>query len=161
MPSFDITSKLDLQEVDNALNNANKEIVNRFDFKNTNTELVREEMKLRLVSSDEGRVEAALDILESKLTKRGVSLKSLERSKPYPVGNQRVRQDITLVSGIAQDKAKDIVRALKDSKIKVQASIQADTVRVSGKDRDELQKAIAHCRAQNFPIELQFGNFRD
>jgi uncharacterized protein YajQ (UPF0234 family) len=161
MPSFDIVSKLDLQEVDNAVNNAVKEILNRFDFRNTNTELEREDKKIKIVSSDEGRVAAALDILESKLTKRGVSLKALERGKPYAVGNQRLRQDLTLVDGIAQDKAKDLVKRLKDSKLKVQASIQADTLRVSGKDRDELQRAIAFCRTQDFPLDLQFINFRE
>jgi len=161
MPSFDIVSKLDLQEVDNAVNNSVKEIANRFDFRNTKTELEREDKKIRIESSDEGRVAAALDILESKMTKRGVSLKSLERGKPYPVGNQRLRQDLELVDGIAQDKAKDLVKRLKDSKLKVQASIQADTLRVAGKDRDELQRAITFCRTQDFPLDLQFTNFRD
>jgi hypothetical protein len=160
MPSFDIVSKLNMMEVDNALVQAQKEVGQRFDFKNTETTMERVENAIIIKSNAEDRLTAARDVLYTKLGKRGVSLKHVEPADPEPSG-KGVKQTIALVDGIAQDKAKEIVKAIKDSKLKVQASIQGDTLRVSGKDRDELQRTIQFCRAQGFPVELQFNNFRD
>jgi cyclic-di-GMP-binding protein len=160
MPSFDIVSKLDLMEVDNALVQAQKEVSQRFDFKNTHTEIERADKVINMKSSAEDRLVAALDVLYTKLGKRNVSLKHVDPQKIEPSG-KGVKQTINLVDGIAQDKAKQIVAAIKNSKLKVQASIQGETLRVSGKDRDELQRVIAFVRAQNFPVELQFNNFRE
>jgi uncharacterized protein YajQ (UPF0234 family) len=161
MPSFDITSKLNSPEVDNALIQANKEIGTRYDFRNVPTELTREGSSLKLSSANDEKIKAMREVLYTKLVKRGVSLKHLEEQRSEPTPGGKVKQEIKLIEGIAQDKAKDIIRYIKDAKFKVQASIQADVVRVSGKDRDELQKVIAGVRQQDFPLELQFSNFRD
>lgn len=160
MPSFDIVSKLNSMEVDNALVQAQKEVGQRFDFKNTDTSIERLDGLIQLKSSTEDRIVAAVDVLYGKLVKRGVSLKHLDPQKVEPSG-KGVKQALKLVDGIAQDKAKEIVAAIKNSKLKVQASIQGDTLRVSGKDRDELQRAIALCRSKDFGVELQFNNFRE
>jgi len=160
MPSFDIVSKLSFMEVDNALVHAQKEVSTRFDFKNTQTEIERVDQTINLKSSDEERINAARDVLYSKFVKRGVALTHIEPDKIEPSG-KGVKQTLKLVDGIAQDKAKPIVNAVKNAKLKVQAAIQGDTLRVTGKDRDELQKAIAFIKAQKFAIELQFINFRE
>jgi uncharacterized protein YajQ (UPF0234 family) len=161
MPSFDIVSKLNQQEVDNAVNQSQKEIATRYDFKDTATEVLRQDMVISLRSSTEDRLRAALDVLQTKLVRRGVSLKSVELGTVEPTAKGHAKQDIKLLEGVSQDRAKEIVRAIKDQKLKVQASIQGDAVRVSGKDKDELQRTIAFVRGQNFPVELQFVNFRD
>ncbi|MCC6809621.1 MAG: YajQ family cyclic di-GMP-binding protein [Deltaproteobacteria bacterium] len=162
MPSFDIVSKLPSAEVDNAVVQAQKEIATRFDFKNTAAEIVRAENVITVRANSDDRLNAAIEVLHAKMVKRGVSLTHLDESKePEPTAKGGKKKDITLTDGIAQDKAKEIVKALKESKIKVQASIQGDTLRVSGKNRDDLQTAIAFVKGQKLPIALQFTNYRD
>jgi cyclic-di-GMP-binding protein len=160
MPSFDIVSKIAWNEVDNALNQAQKELSQRFDFKDTDTEVSKTEDGLLITSSSEDRCKAAYKVLEDKLVKRKVSLKFLEVGEPEASG-KGARIAITVQDGIESEHAKDIVRRIKDSKLKVQASIQEEQVRVSGKSRDDLQQVIALVRAAGLPIELQFINFRD
>jgi len=160
MPSFDIVSKIAMHEVDNALQQAQKEIAQRYDFKDTGTEVEKTADGLVLRSSSEDRLNAALKVLHDKLVKRKVSLKFLDPQKLEEAG-KGVRQLIKLKDGIDVDNAREIVRRIKDSKIKVQASIQEMQVRVSGKNKDDLQAAIALIRAAGLPIELSFTNFRD
>ena len=160
MPSFDVVSKLDHHEVDNAIDQARREVSTRFDFKDTGTEIEKNADGIAIRSSTEDRLNAAYKVLEDKMVKRKVSLKSLEAKDPVQSG-QTWRQLVTLKEGVDQDRAKQIVRTIKDSKIKVQAAIQADLVRVSGKKRDELQEAIALLRGQDFGLPLQFINFRE
>jgi uncharacterized protein YajQ (UPF0234 family) len=160
MPSFDVVSKLDRHEVDNAVDQAKREITTRFDFKDTGTEIEKNEEGISIKSNSEGRIEGAFKVLEDKMVKRKVSLKSLDPQKPQPSG-QTWRQLIKLKEGVDIDRAKQIVKAIKDSKIKVQAAIQGDLVRVTGKKRDELQETIALLRNQDFGLPLQFINFRD
>lgn len=159
--SFDIVSKVDMQEVRNALDQAIKEIRQRFDLKDTHSEVTLEgNENIQLASSNEYKLEAVKDILAQKLVKRGVSLKNLTYGKVEPATGQSVRQKISLQQGIPIEKAKEIVRLVKDSKKKAQASIQGDTVRISSKDRDELQAIIALLRAKDLGLELQFTNYR-
>jgi cyclic-di-GMP-binding protein len=159
--SFDIVSKVDIQEVRNALDQAIKEIRQRFDLKDTHSEVTLEgNENIQLASSNEYKLEAVKDILAQKLVKRGVSLKNLTYGKVEPATGQSVRQKISLQQGIPIEKAKEIVRLVKDSKKKAQASIQGDTVRISSKDRDELQAIIALLRAKDLGLELQFTNYR-
>ncbi len=161
MPSFDIVSKVQWNEVDNALNQAQKEIAQRFDFKDTDTAIERNDEGLNLRSSSEERVKAAFSVLQDKLVKRKVSLKHLDPQKTEPTGKGGAKMLVKVKEGIEGDHAKDIVRRIKDSKIKVQASIQEAQVRVSGKNRDDLQAAMQLVREANLPLELQFINFRD
>src|SRR6202451_769257 len=159
--SFDIVSKVDIQEVRNAIEQAIKEIRQRFDLRDTNSEVTLEGSEnSQLASSNEYKLEAVKDILAQKLVKRGVSLKNLTYGKVEPATGQSVRQKISLQQGIPVDKAKEIVRLVKDSKKKAQASIQGDTVRISSKDRDELQAIIALLRGKDMGLELQFTNYR-
>ncbi len=159
--SFDIVSKVDMQEVRNALDQAIKEIRQRFDLKDSHSEVTLEgNENIQLASSNEYKLEAVKDILAQKLVKRGVSLKNLTYGKVEPATGQSVRQKISLQQGIPIEKAKEIVRLVKDSKKKAQASIQGDTVRISSKDRDELQAIIALLRAKDLGLELQFTNYR-
>ncbi len=161
MPSFDVVSKLDQHEVDNATNQASKEIAQRYDFKGTDTTIEKTDEGIVLRSNSEGRLDAARDVLETKMVRRQVSLKSLDPQTPQPAGGNTWRQLIKLKEGVSTEKAKEIVKAIKDSKMKVQASIQGDAVRVSGKKRDDLQSAIALLKEQDFDLPLQFVNFRD
>jgi uncharacterized protein YajQ (UPF0234 family) len=161
MPSFDVVSKLDQHEIDNATNQAIKEIAQRFDFKGTETTVERTEEGIVIRSNSEGRLDAARDVLETKLVRRQVSLKSLDVQQPQPAGGKMWRQVIKLKEGVSKEKAKDIVKAIKDSKLKVQPSIQGDAVRISGKKRDDLQAAIAMLKEHDFDLPLQFVNFRD
>jgi uncharacterized protein YajQ (UPF0234 family) len=161
MPSFDVVSKLDQHEVDNATNQASKEISQRFDFKGTDTTIEQTEEGIVIRSNSEGRLDAARDVLETKMVRRQVSLKSLDVQEPQPAGGKMWRQVIKLKEGVSKEKAKDIVKTIKDSKLKVQASIQGDAVRVSGKKRDDLQATIAMLKEQDFDLPLQFVNFRD
>jgi uncharacterized protein YajQ (UPF0234 family) len=161
VPSFDIVSKLNRNEVDNAVNQAVKEVGTRFDFRDTGTTIEQTEDGIVLRSDSEGRLEAAYGVLEEKMIKRKVSLKSLDAQEPAQAGGQTWRQLVKLKEGVEQDKAKEIVKAIKDSKIKVQVAIQGDLVRVSGKKKDELQEAIAFLRTKDFDLPLQFVNFRD
>jgi len=158
--SFDIVSKTDMQEVANAVNQARREVETRYDLKGSKNEILEEKMDLVLTSSDDMKLKAVLDILQSKLHRRGVDLKALTIKDPEPAAGGTVRQRITLQQGIPTDKAKEIVKAIKDAKMKVQASIQADQVRVSGKNRDDLQAVIALLKGKEFGIELQFTNYR-
>jgi len=160
--SFDIVSKVDLQEVRNAIDQALKEIHQRFDLKDSHSEinLVEGDKEIQLASASEYKLEAVKQILGQKLVKRGVSLKNLTYGKLEPAAGQSVRQKISLQQGIPTEKAKEIVRIVKDSKKKVQASIQGDTVRIAGKDRDDLQAIIATLRGKDLGVELTFTNYR-
>ena len=159
--SFDIVSKVDIQEVRNAIDQASKEIHTRFDLKNSHSEIRLEGSDtIQLASADEYKLKAVTEILEQKLVKRGVSLKALTFGKVEQASGSTVRQKITLQQGIASEKAKEIVRVVKDSKKKAQASIQGDTVRISGKDRDTLQEIIALLKGHDFGIDMQFTNYR-
>ncbi len=159
--SFDIVSKVDFQEVRNAIDQAMKEVRTRFDLKDSHSEIRLEgEEAIHLASVDEYKLEAVKEILQQKLVRRGVSLKALTFDKVEPAAGSSVRQRITLQQGIAAEKAKEIVRIIKDSKKKVQASIQGDTVRVAGKDRDSLQEVIALLRGRDLGIDMQFTNYR-
>jgi uncharacterized protein YajQ (UPF0234 family) len=160
--SFDIVSKIDLAEVSNAIQQATKEIITRFDLKDSKShiELNEKDNKLILASADEYKLKAVIEILQSKLVKRNVPLKGLTYGVVQPAAGSSVRQEITLQQGIAKEKASDIVKAIKDSKKKAQASIQGDLVRVSAKDRDTLQEVIALLKAKDFGIDMQFTNYR-
>src|SRR6516165_3054377 len=159
--SFDIVSKVDVQEVRNAIDQAMKEIHQRFDLKDSHSEIKLEGSdSIQLASANEYKHEAVKEILGQKLVKRGVSLKNLTYGKMEPAAGQSVRQKISLQQGIPTEKAKEIVKLIKDAKKKAQASIQGDTVRVSSKDRDELQSIIAMLRGRDMGVELQFTNYR-
>jgi cyclic-di-GMP-binding protein len=160
--SFDIVSKVDLQEVSNAIQNALKEIHTRFDLKDSKSDIQLEGKEaLVLSSADEYKLKAVTDILQGKLVKRGVPIKALSYGTVEPAAGSSVRQKITMQQGIPIEKAREIVKLIKDSKKKVQASIQGDTVRVSGKDRDALQEIIALLRGHDFGIDMQFTNYRN
>jgi cyclic-di-GMP-binding protein len=160
--SFDIVSKVDLQEVSNAIQNALKEVHTRFDLKDSKSDIQLEGKEaLVLSSSDEYKLKAVTDILQSKLIKRGVPIKALSYGTVEPAAGSSVRQKITMQQGIPMEKAKEIVKTIKDSKKKVQASIQGDAVRVSGKDRDSLQEIIALLKGHDFGIDMQFTNYRN
>jgi uncharacterized protein YajQ (UPF0234 family) len=159
--SFDIVSKVDIQEVRNAIDQAMKEIRQRFDLKDSHSDIKLEGTdSIQLSSASEYKLEAVKEILGQKLVKRGVSLKNLTYDKLEQAAGQSVRQKINLQQGIPTEKAKEIVKLVKDSKKKAQASIQGDTVRVSSKDRDELQAIIALLRGKDLGVDLQFTNYR-
>jgi uncharacterized protein YajQ (UPF0234 family) len=159
--SFDIVSKVDIQEVKNAIETASKEIRQRFDLKATKSEIRLEEEKELVVSSDdEYKLKAVLDVLQTKLIKRGVSLKALDYQKIEKALGGTARQRITLQNGIATEKAKEISKAIRDSKLKVQAQIQGEQIRVSSKSKDELQNVMNDLRSKDFGIDLQFVNYR-
>jgi uncharacterized protein YajQ (UPF0234 family) len=157
---FDVVSKIDMAEVTNAITQAMKEIGQRFDFKGSKSNITQEKDALVVVSDDEYKLKSVIDILQNKLIKRGVPVRNLTYGKVEAALSGTVRQRITLQQGIPTDKAKEIVKAIKEAKIKVQASIQADQVRVSGKSRDDLQTTIALLKGKDFGIELQFDNYR-
>jgi len=161
MPSFDVVSKVDLMELDNAINIARKELGTRYDFRGTNTDLERGEEGIIIRSSDESHAAAALTVLRERMSKRGVSQRSLDPKPVEPAGGKTVRQLILVKQGIEIETAKKMVKAIKDAKIKAQASIQGDELRVSGKNRDDLQTAIALLRKGDYGLDLQFVNFRD
>ena len=160
--SFDITSNVDLQEVDNALNQARKEVAQRYDFKGSKAsiEFDTKESKLVLVADDEFKLNALWEIVQTRLVRRNVPVKNLARGTATPAGNSTVRQEITLQQGIPTEAAKDIVKFLKDSKKKVQASIQSDQLRVTSASKDELQDVMRILREHDFGVALQFGNYR-
>jgi uncharacterized protein YajQ (UPF0234 family) len=159
--TFDISSDIDHAEVVNAINQALKEVHTRFDFKGSKSNIEVEGKEAIILSSeDEYRLKSLNDILQSKFVKRGVPLKGLTYGKIEPAAGGTARQRITLQQGIPQEKAKEIVKFIKDTKLKVQASIQGELVRVTGKDRDTLQQVIAQLRDQDFGIDMQFGNYR-
>jgi cyclic-di-GMP-binding protein len=161
MPSFDVVCKLDLQEVDNAINQTLKEVGQRFDFRGTPTEVTREEHAIQLRSADDFKVRALADILREKLARRQVPLRALAEQpiEPGPAGSAKQRLD--LQQGIETEKAREIVKLIKESKLKVQAAIQGDQVRVSGKKRDDLQSVVKLLRDRDLGIAMQFVNFRD
>ena len=160
--TFDIASTIEIPEVINAIQQSMKELITRFDLKDSksNIELIEKDKKIILTSKDEFKLKAVSDILEGKLVKRKVPLKGLSYQPFQQAGGNTVRQEITLQQGIPIEKAKEIVKAIKDSKKKVQASIQGDVVRVAGKDRDTLQDVIQMLRGHDFGIDMQFINFR-
>ena len=158
--SFDVTSKVDYAEVTNAINQTTKEVSQRFDFKGSKAAVEVQDKDLILSAEDETKLRNMNDILQSKLVKRNVPLKALNYEKTEPAAGGTVRQTVKVQQGIPIEKAKEIIKFIKDSKLKVQASIQGDTVRVSGKDRDTLQETIAKLKAQDFGIDMQFTNYR-
>ena len=161
MPSFDIVSKVPWNEVDNALNQAQKEVAQRFDFRGTGVELEKTADGIVIRGSSDERVKAALDVLKEKLIKRKVSLKHLEPGKLEATGKGGSKLLVKILEGIDVDHARTLVKWIKDEKLKVVAGIQEQQVRVSGKKKDDLQVAIAALRAKDFDLELQFINFRD
>jgi cyclic-di-GMP-binding protein len=160
--SFDVVSKIEMPEVHNAVQQAMKEIIQRFDLKDSHSsiEMNEKDKKLVLASQDEFKLRAITEILQGKLVKRQVPLKGLSYGPIIPSAGSSVKQEVTLQQGIAIEKARDIVKKIKDSKLKVQASIQGDFVRVAGKDRDTLQSVIKLLRDSDFGIDMQFINFR-
>ncbi|MGU9957824.1 MAG: YajQ family cyclic di-GMP-binding protein [Arenicellales bacterium WSBS_2016_MAG_OTU3] len=161
MPSFDVVSEIDWPEVTNAVDQANREIGNRFDFKGSDTKVVLADKSLTLHAEDEFKLSQALDILKLRLSKRGVDLGALEIGEPEGATTGRAKQNINIRHGIDQTTAKDLVKRIKAAKLKVQAAVQSDQVRVTGKKRDDLQAAIALLKAVDMGLPLQFTNFRD
>ena len=161
MPSFDVVSEVDMQEVRNAADQANREISNRFDFKGSDARAEQQEGKLILFADDEFKIGQARDILQLKLSKRGVDIGCLQADKVEIVGGNKARQEMTVRQGIDTELAKKIVKLIKDSKLKVQAAIQGDRLRVTGKKRDDLQAVIAFLRQQKLGLPLQYINFRE
>ncbi len=158
--SFDIACKIDLQEVSNAINQATKEIQQRYDLKGSKSAIVQEKEAIVVTSDDDFKLKAVIDILQSKLHRRGVPLKALTYGSVEPAAGGTVRQRISLQQGIPTEKAKEIVKIIKNSKIRVQAQIQEDQVRVTGKNRDDLQAVIVLLKEQDLGIEMQFTNYR-
>jgi hypothetical protein len=160
--SFDIVSNVEIPEVQNAIQQALKEITQRYDLKGSHSNVEFDgKAELTLTSADDYKLKAVTDILQGKLAKRNVSLKAFEYGKVEPAAGSTVRQKVKMQQGIPIEKAKEIVKLIKDSKLKVQASINADIVRVTGKDRDSLQEVIALLRKHDFGLDLQFTNYRN
>lgn len=158
--SFDIVSQVDLQEVKNAVDQAVRELRTRFDFKGSKSEINFDGEQIILTGDDDFKLKNVVDILEGKLVKRGVNLKALRYGKVEPAARDTVRQRVTLVQGVDKDIAKVLVKLVKDSKLKVQASVQGDQVRISGKNRDDLQAVMLIIKDRDFDIPLQFVNYR-
>ena len=160
--SFDVVSRVDLQEISNAVQQASKEIATRFDFRGSASRIEWNEKDLALVltSDDAHKLKSVVDILETRLVKRGIAVKALDFGPVEDAAGGTVRQKVQVQQGIPSEKAKNIVKAIKDRKLKVQASIQADQVRVAGRNKDELQEAIALLKAGDFGLPLQFTNYR-
>lgn len=161
MPSFDIVSEVDKQEVRNAVDQTNKEVTNRFDFKGSDARVEQAELKLTVFADDEFKLKQVHEVLAGKLTKRGIDLRCLEKGEVQTISGNKVKQEATVKVGIESDLAKKISRLIKDSKLKVTASIQGDAVRVSGAKRDTLQETIALVRKSVTAVPVQFINFRD
>lgn len=161
MPSFDIVSKVEMQEVDNAVNQTVKEISQRYDFKGSKCTITLEKDAIKLLADDDYKLKAVVDILQSKCIKRGISLKTLQYGTVEPASGGMVRQAVDIQQGISKEKGKDIIAVVKESKLKVQAQIQDDQVRVTGKNRDDLQDVIKLLKGKDLGVELQFVNFRD
>ena len=161
MPSFDVVSQVDPQEVDNSINQTRKEVGQRYDFKGTKTSLEVDKESIHIVSDDDFKVKAVVDVLQSKIVRRGISLKALVYGKIEPAAGGLAKQTITIQQGIDADHARQIVKLVKDTKLKVQVQIQADQLRVSGKKRDDLQAVIQLLKAQELDLPLQFSNFRE
>ena len=160
MPSFDIVSEIDMQEIDNAVNQARKEVGGRYDLRGGGCEIQLEKETFTLVANDEMKINAIRDILQSKLHKRGIDISAVKFEKALPAGGMTIKQKGTILQGIDKEKAKEIVKSIKETKLKAQAQIMDEQVRVTSKSIDELQSVMAHCRAQTFGLPLQFTNMR-
>ena len=160
MPSFDVTSQVDLQEVDNAVNQAVKEIGQRYDFKGSKTEVTHDKDGIKVKTDDAFRLKAVVDVLQSKFVKRGVSLKALQYGKVEPASGGCVRQEIAIQQGISKEKGREIVALVKQAKLKVQSQIQDEQVRVTGKNIDDLQEVIGLLKGKDLGVEMQFVNMR-
>jgi len=158
--SFDVVSKIDVQELDNALNATRKEIDGRFDFKNSKTTIVNTDKEITITTDDELKLKNVVDVLQSRANKRGISLKTFDFGKVEPAAGNAVRQVVTLKSGILKEKAKIVTEAIKAAKLKVAAQVQDEQVRVSSKSKDDLQKAQALLKALEIDVPLQFTNYR-
>ena len=161
MPSFDIVSQVDRQEVKNAVDQANKEVGNRFDFKGSDARIEQAELVLTVFADDDFKLGQVLDVLRGRMTKRNIDIRCIELGAVEKISGDKVKRPVTVKSGIPQDKSKQIQKALKDAKLKVAASIQGDAVRISGAKKDDLQAAIQLVRASVTDLPLQFINFRD
>jgi len=161
MPSFDIVSQVDKQEVKNAIEQANKEIANRFDFKGSDARVEQNELQLTVFADDEFKLGQVMDVLRGRMTKRNIDIRCLELGAIEKISGDKVKRAITVKTGVPQEKSKTIVKLVKDSKMKVQASIQGDAVRISGGKKDDLQAAIQLVRQSVTDLPLQFTNFRD
>jgi cyclic-di-GMP-binding protein len=161
MPSFDIVSQVNSMEIENAVNQAKKELANRFDFKNSNAEIQLDKKEIKLTAEDEFRVRTLVEMVMGRLAKRDISLKSVEKGEPdiSPLGH--ARQVIKIKEGLETAVAKQVTSFIRDTKLKVTTQIQGDAIRVTGKSRDDLQSVIAAVRGHDFPVALQFQNFRD
>jgi cyclic-di-GMP-binding protein len=161
MPSFDIVSEVDKQEIDNALNQARKELATRFDFKNVKTDILHEKDKIILTADDATHLKGLREIVLGKLSKRGVDLRNIKQDEPAISSMGHARQELKIQNGLEGDKAKEIIHAIKGQNFKVQSSLQDRQVRVTGKKRDELQEVIAFVRGRDFGVATDFKNFRD
>jgi uncharacterized protein YajQ (UPF0234 family) len=161
MPSFDVTSEVNKVELKNAVDQSNKEIHNRFDFKGSDSRIEQNELVLTVYADDDFKLRQVLDVFQAKCAKRGVDSRALTHQPIEKIGNNKVKQTIEVKQGIEQDEARRIVKLVKDSKMKVQASIQGNAVRISGAKKDDLQSAIQFVRTEVKDIPLQFGNYRD
>jgi len=161
MPSFDVVSEVNKQEIDNAVNQTTKEIAQRYDFKGSKTELRLDKDNIHVVSDNETKIKAVVEILQTKAMRRGIDIKALSVGKIEPASGSLVKCDVKVLEGIETEKAKKLTQAIKDSKLKVQAQIQDNQVRITGKKKDDLQEAIALLKGTDFELPLQFKNFRD
>jgi uncharacterized protein YajQ (UPF0234 family) len=160
MPSFDIVSEINEQEVDNAVNQATKELANRYDLRGGNCEIIWEKEVITLKANDDMKINSVRYILQTKLHKRGIDISAVKFEKPEPIGGMMLKQVGKILQGLEKEKAKEIVKSIKDSKLKVQAQIMDEQVRVTAKSIDELQTTISHCKSQKFGVPLQFTNMR-
>ncbi len=160
MASFDIVSEIDMQEADNAINQAKKELLSRYDFKGAKAEITWDKKEISLIAEDDMKLRAMKDILQSKMHKRGIDILSMKFEEPQAIGGMQKKIKITLISGIDKENAKKIVKAIKDAKIKVEAQINEELVRVTSKSRDALQDCMAFVKSQKFELPLQFTNMR-
>lgn len=160
MPSFDIVSEVNLQEIENAVNTATKEVAHRYDLRDGKCEIIWDKKSLVLKANDEMKVNAVRDILQSKLHKRGVEISSVKFEKIEPIGGMMLKQAGAIIQGIEREKGKEIVKAIKDSKLKVQAQIMDELIRVSSKSIDELQSTITFVKSKSFGLPLQYINMR-
>jgi len=161
MPSFDIVSEVDRQEVDNALNQARKELATRFDFKNTTAEILAEKDKITLTAEDVARLRGLREIVIGKLSKRGIDLRNIEQDEPAISSVGHARQELKILQGLEGNKAKEIIQAIKSQGFKVQSQLQDQQIRVTGKKKDDLQAVIQFIRARDFGVATNFKNFRD
>lgn len=161
MPSFDVVSKADLQEIDNAVNNVKKEIETRYDFKGTEASIEHKASEITVIADNDHKLKAIQDMLKTAATRRKIEVSALEFKPEEKASGNTLRQKIVVKQGVDKDTAKEIVKYIKDSKMKVQASIRGEEVRVEGKKRDDLQEAIALLRTKDFGLPLQYINFRD